>query len=494
MRKTTHTAVPQTGSTFSHVPSVLLQHKCACGNHTVAGGKCTKCAEKKTNLQRKVSNQESTDKVPPVVHEVLNSPGHPLDSRTRALMEPRFGHDFSQVRVHTDAKSAESARKVNALAYTVGRDVVFGTGQFAPEKGTGQRLLAHELTHVVQQLHTPARLQRQQTGGSVSAAERVNEAAAERASFQGEKEEFDIEKRRQRIIKYSGLLKTWLKLHRTAPVEQRQEIQSAIRILESELAEALEDNIRLLKAQSTQRSSPLTSGTKTAPAIRKEMAENQADLDALRRIFSTVRKEQFVAQYKKEALENLNCMEAAYQGLGALYGTEEATQIEATVEKKAKAHRQKTKSRRRPKGINIDQIITVMETVRERGKSGPKSSAIFNHRHGRWEPALKRLILSKVNPAYPGFYFFGFSLARAFHSVILFAETWSSERPKIYWCDQNIGCQAVSDLDAFAKSMLENWQREGELKYQDWESVIWPLTPPPEASIFGEESLQQQST
>ena len=66
-------------------------------------------------------------------------------------MEPRFGHDFSGVRVHTDARAAESAWSVNALAYTVGRDVVFGTGQYAPGTSGGRRLLAHELTHVVQQ-------------------------------------------------------------------------------------------------------------------------------------------------------------------------------------------------------------------------------------------------------------------------------------------------------------------------------------------------------
>ena len=63
--------------------------------------------------------------MPPIVHEVLHSPGQPLDPATRAFMEPRFGHDFSTVRVHTDARAAASARTVNALAYTVGRDVVF---------------------------------------------------------------------------------------------------------------------------------------------------------------------------------------------------------------------------------------------------------------------------------------------------------------------------------------------------------------------------------
>jgi hypothetical protein len=66
-------------------------------------------------------------------------------------MEPRFGHDFSQVRIHTDARAAESAMAVNAQAYTVGRDIVFGGGHFTPQTSHGQKLLAHELTHVMQQ-------------------------------------------------------------------------------------------------------------------------------------------------------------------------------------------------------------------------------------------------------------------------------------------------------------------------------------------------------
>ena len=97
-------------------------------------------------------NHSSGHGVPPIVHEVLRSPGQPLDVATRAFMEPRFGHDFSGVRVHTDAKAAESARAVNALAYTVGRNVVFGAGQYLPQTNAGQRLLAHELTHTVQQI------------------------------------------------------------------------------------------------------------------------------------------------------------------------------------------------------------------------------------------------------------------------------------------------------------------------------------------------------
>lgn len=86
-----------------------------------------------------------------VVGEVLSSPGRALDFATRAIMEPRFGHDFSLVRVHTDERAAESARGVNAFAYTVGHSIVFGAGQFSPHSGDGQKLIAHELAHVIQQ-------------------------------------------------------------------------------------------------------------------------------------------------------------------------------------------------------------------------------------------------------------------------------------------------------------------------------------------------------
>jgi hypothetical protein len=79
------------------------------------------------------------------------SSGEPLSDSLRAHYEPRFGHDFSRVRVHTDAQAAQSARALEASAYATGRDIVFGAGQFAPETEKGKNLLAHELAHVVQQ-------------------------------------------------------------------------------------------------------------------------------------------------------------------------------------------------------------------------------------------------------------------------------------------------------------------------------------------------------
>jgi hypothetical protein len=94
------------------------------------------------------------------VHEVLHSPGQPLLPAVRGFMESRLGHDFGQVRVHTEAKAAESAQAVNALAYTVGSHIVFGAGEYAPESTRGRRLLAHELMHVAQQGQQPV------TGGT----------------------------------------------------------------------------------------------------------------------------------------------------------------------------------------------------------------------------------------------------------------------------------------------------------------------------------------
>lgn len=158
---------------------VRLQRQCACGNHAPGGGECESC-KKKGRLQRKGSQgNEGAGLAPGLVHDVLRSPGQPLDTGTRAFMEPRFGRDFSGVRVHADAQAAESARRVNALAYTVGQDLVFAQGRYAPGTPSGARLLAHELAHTVQQRSAgpvpQAKLE-------IDAADSPLEAAADRAA------------------------------------------------------------------------------------------------------------------------------------------------------------------------------------------------------------------------------------------------------------------------------------------------------------------------
>lgn len=100
---------------------------------------------------RVMGNAVGLQEAPPLVEEVLHSSGHPLDPGTREFFENRFGHQFGSVRVHSDARAAESAQAIDAMAYTVGRDVVFAPGRYAPSTQSGRQLLAHELTHVVQQ-------------------------------------------------------------------------------------------------------------------------------------------------------------------------------------------------------------------------------------------------------------------------------------------------------------------------------------------------------
>ncbi len=134
-----------------------LQRKCACGA-SAAGGECASCAaEREAALQRSATDRDSPAAVPPIVDQVLRSSGQPLDATTRAFMESRFGHDFSQVRVHTDAQAARSARAVGALAYTVGSDIAFAEGHFNPDSAPGSFLLAHELVHTLQQQRSTSR-------------------------------------------------------------------------------------------------------------------------------------------------------------------------------------------------------------------------------------------------------------------------------------------------------------------------------------------------
>jgi len=173
----------------------ILQRKCDCGTHSIGGAPCTRCAQQRKHVQRRAAigpaddayereadrvadqivnqgqasvpaapaapiapiarfaaqGEPGRDSSPASVERVLASAGQPLASALRQDMEARFHHDFSGVRVHTSADAAQSAREIGATAYTSGRHIAFAGGHFAPGTREGRRLLAHELTHVVQQ-------------------------------------------------------------------------------------------------------------------------------------------------------------------------------------------------------------------------------------------------------------------------------------------------------------------------------------------------------
>jgi len=149
--------------------------------------------------------ESSSTEVPAVVDEVLRSAGEPLDAPTRAFFEPRFGRDFSQVRVHADDRAARSAQSIGAFAYAVGPHVVFAEGQYAPGGDRGRHLLAHELAHTVQQ--GDPRIQRlpsadqQGVAGLVDCPEEFDEIEAGAIEVAG-----PIEQRVQRSTTWKGAI------------------------------------------------------------------------------------------------------------------------------------------------------------------------------------------------------------------------------------------------------------------------------------------------
>ena len=133
-------AAPVAMHPASLTPAALLRLQRTAGNSSVV---------------QLLGGEEASEERSPVKDVVDSGGGTPLDGETRTFMEERFGHDFGDVRVHTDGKATESAHAVQANAYTVGRDVVFRSDQWSPGTDAGRRMLAHELTHVVQQQAGP---------------------------------------------------------------------------------------------------------------------------------------------------------------------------------------------------------------------------------------------------------------------------------------------------------------------------------------------------
>jgi len=206
------------------IKSGFLQRKCACGNHTLASGECSECSKKRRlSLQTKLKIGKSDDiyeqeadqiadqvtatsahlaangvslriqrlpgqsnkqleAVPTSVDQALTSPGRQLDSGLRQDMEQRFGYDFSMVRAHVGAAAEQSARDVNAKAYTVGHNIVFGAGELKPETHSGRRLIAHELTHVVQQGAAVQQPMRSGASQTFTTFQSTNEQAGSRLS------------------------------------------------------------------------------------------------------------------------------------------------------------------------------------------------------------------------------------------------------------------------------------------------------------------------
>ncbi|HEU4560851.1 MAG TPA: DUF4157 domain-containing protein [Longimicrobium sp.] len=179
----------------------VLRRACACGGTPGPTGECEECRRKRPGLRRSPS-AAAPAVAPQAVHDVLRSPGTPLDGSVRAQMEPRFRHSFADVRVHADSRAAESARSVGAHAYAVGTHLVFGAGRYVPGSAGGNRLIAHELAHVVQQRGAPSSIQPElEIGAAEDPAEREADAAAAAVTAGGTAE---VAPRRQPVVRRYG--------------------------------------------------------------------------------------------------------------------------------------------------------------------------------------------------------------------------------------------------------------------------------------------------
>ena len=286
-------AKSQSPSSSTHA-GLLLQRKCACASPTASlTGECAECKSKKrlqTKLSIGVSNDsleqeadrianqvlatpahssvsiaplriqryarqttEGTDTAPVSVDSVLAGAGRPLNPALRQDMEQRFGYDFSRVRVHSGAAAEQSAREVNAHAYTVARNVVFGAGQFAPETHEGRRLLAHELTHVVQQ-----------SSGVV---------AIQQKPADDKRPENDVEAARRR----GRLIAKRIRVHTRVSKEVRATINSELASLDGASKEAYLDEVRPALLAVTPIEMPEVQARRELPPVRKPSLDSLVD-------------------------------------------------------------------------------------------------------------------------------------------------------------------------------------------------------------------------
>jgi len=135
----------------SHAGASATATPCSCGSDE--DEMCDECKQKASGISRQATQAGPVHAGHRVLDTIRRSSGHPLDAGARAFFEPRFGRDFSHVRIHTDSPAADSARSIRAHAFTAGSDVFFSSGLYAPHTESGKQLLAHELTHTVQQSH-----------------------------------------------------------------------------------------------------------------------------------------------------------------------------------------------------------------------------------------------------------------------------------------------------------------------------------------------------
>jgi hypothetical protein len=422
----------------------------------------------------------------------------------QARMEASLGIEPGSVRLHTDTRAENAAQALNARAFTVGSDVVFGSNEYSPTTREGQSLLAHELTHVAQQQ------QGTQTGSTLmrkvkvpSAEELESEIAtlrlrlaeliqqettegksiAERATvehrlswLEGIAAEKDPNK--QKIIYLRERIRQLRDDIKAAPPSSAKEaIAVDIHEHERELTEALEANVASIEGQLADlyNTVDLTPAISTQiQSLENELRENDAELKILRRIFAPAKAETVSQTYKKEVRPEMSghCMGAVYKGMEAIYSPKVSDDIQAQVRKDSREILKKTKK-------DTNNVDRIMETLREHSLAGEKVPIKYSLTKKVWDPTVEKTVLDMVSPDYPGWYFFGLSVSGGWHSVILAVDN-SEGSPKIYWMDQyskGFTNEVTGKLD---QKMKESWL---EPYYGFANSTVWSLIPTADAVV-----------
>jgi hypothetical protein len=464
--------------------------------------------------------------------------GQELPKPLRDSLEPLLGHSFANVRIHADSPAAERARSLGARAYAVGSEIHFGAGEFAPQTSSGRALLAHELAHVVQQqdaqggpevsrsVNEAAEAEAKYAGRVVAAGRRFQplmrtaetiamqeletpvvqapptrteaepqpvstEAASERADAEraaaeertAAEETFRTEQlgfARDRVDAASHSIAKQFAEMKTKPEDQRAPYRAKITAVERQLVQALKASLPVLEQRVADLRTRASRGEDVKAelaATKKELDDNKADLDRLAGAFTPEKGEAFEKVYDTK-LSGAKCMVRAYEGLGALLSPGKSAEIQKDVETKA----EETMKRRR---VNIDHFITVMDTVNAAKLAGPKQRARWSKSGRKWTPTLESLIRPKIHSSAPAFYFFGLALAEAYHSVIVGVSTWG-DAPKTLWCDQSGCVEVTGKLDDFARGQAEGY----EIGYSDWDTYVWQIVPPAEASLLAQEEAK----
>jgi hypothetical protein len=422
----------------------------------------------------------------------------------QAQTEADLGIEPGSVRLHTGPRAENAARALNARAFTVGNDIVFGRNEYSPASSEGQRLLTHELVHVAQQQHesqagstlmrkvkipTAEELESEIASLRIRLAELIQEeteegkSTAERATVEGrlawlEGVAAENDPDKQKIIYLRERIRQLRDDIKAAPPSSaKEEIGIDIQEHELELTKALEANVANIESQL----SDLYTTVDLTPALNaqilaleNELRENEAELKILRRIFSPAKAETVRQTYKKEVRPDMSghCMGAVYKGMEAIYSPKVSSDIEAQVRKDSREILKKTKK-------DTNNVDRIMETLREHSLAGEKIPIKYNLSKKVWVPTVEETVLGMVKGDYPGWYFFGLSVSGGYHSVILAVDN-SEGTPKIYWLDQNTKGFTKEVTGKLDKKMKEDWLHPS---YGFSDSTVWPLLPTADAVV-----------